>query len=51
MVANENPVLRVEGLRRTVDGRNQVLIFRKAAPIGSRKWAMRRGRIINSDGD
>lgn len=34
-------------VRRTQDGRQQVLIFRKAAPIGSRKWVMRRGRMVN----
>lgn len=33
--------------RRTADGRTQVLIFRKAAPIGSRKVVMREGRPVD----
>lgn len=34
-------------MRRSKDGRNQVLIFRRAAPIGSRKDVERNGRIVN----
>ena len=33
--------------RITEDGRSQVLIFRKAAPIGSRKWVIKNGRKVS----
>lgn len=33
--------------RVTEDGRKQVKIFRKAAPIGSRKWVKRNGQMVS----
>jgi hypothetical protein len=33
--------------RTTEDGRRQILIFRKAAPVGSRKMVMREGRPVD----
>lgn len=42
--ARKNPKAKI---RTTADGRRQVLIFRKAAPIGSRKTVMREGRPVD----
>jgi len=37
---------RAQRTRTTADGRRQVLIFRKAAPIGSTRMVQRRGRMV-----
>lgn len=45
--AKMSPKDRATLTRTTEDGRRQIKIFRKAAPIGSRKWIEREGRRVS----